>query len=171
MVDEPPPQPIAVTAKTIASIMNNAALRLRMAGMPNRSSVASAAPGNPNFAAGCNAALLEAVVATVTVVVAAEVPLTVTDAGIVQVGGSFGLEMLVVTAQEKSTSPVNPLAGVTVMVEVLPVVAPGAMVIAPPLVSANEPLPPLDPPVMVRFNAVDAVILPVVASAPVTVTT
>jgi hypothetical protein len=51
-----------------------------------------------------------------------------------------------VTAQESVTVPVNEPDGVTVMAAVLPVVAPGASVIAPPLVREKEELPlPLPP--------------------------
>jgi hypothetical protein len=53
-----------------------------------------------------------------------------------QVGGSFGLEMDVVTAHVRVTLPVKPPPGVTVMVEVFPVVAPAVTEILPLLVSA-----------------------------------
>lgn len=43
-------------------------------------------------------------------------------------GASVGVAMVVVTAHTRFTFPVNPPEGVTVMVEVLPVVAPGAIV-------------------------------------------
>jgi hypothetical protein len=151
--------------------MKSAMPRRRLAGTPSRSTVASAAPGNPNRAEPLNAALVEAVVVTATVAVAAEVPLTVSEAGIVQDGRSFGLLMLVVTAHERFTSPVNPLDGVMVTVAVLPVVAPAWMLTGPLLANANDPLPAPDPRVTVTFTAVVAEILPVVASVPVTVTT
>jgi hypothetical protein len=76
-------------------------------------------------------ALVGAVVVMVTVAVAAEVPEMLT--GFVdpklKVGpywAPFGLE---VTMAENVTFPVKPPAGVTVMVEVFPVVAPGITVI------------------------------------------
>jgi hypothetical protein len=48
-----------------------------------------------------------------------------------------------VTAQDSVTVPVNELAGVTVMVAVLPVVAPGVTVMLPLLVRLKLPPPPL----------------------------
>jgi hypothetical protein len=52
-----------------------------------------------------------------------------------QVGGSFGLVIDVVTAQVRVTLPVKPPPGVTVIVDVLPVVAPAVTEILPLLVS------------------------------------
>ena len=114
-------------------------------------------------------ALLPAVVVTVRVAAAAAVPVMFTDAGRPQVGTLTGLEMLVVTAQERFTVPVKPLAGVKVIVAVLPVVAPGATVMEPLLLRLK--LAGVDVPVTVALMFVAAVIFPVVASVPVTVTT
>jgi hypothetical protein len=55
------------------------------------------------------------------------------------VGGSVAPFGLVVRAAVNVTLPVNPPLGVTVIVDVFPVVAPGELrVTAPPLVRANE---------------------------------
>jgi hypothetical protein len=151
--------------------MNIAMRRRRFAGMPKSSTVANAAPDMPNVVDVRTAALVDPVVAMVTVEVAAAVPLTAIDAGMEQVGGSLGLLMLVVTAQVRLICPVKPLEGVAVMVAELPVVAPALMVRAPLLVSAKVPLAPDDPPVTVTLTAVVEVVLPVLASVPVTVTT
>ncbi len=61
----------------------------------------------------------------------------VMEAGIAQVTGLVAPEGAVVTAQLRLTVPVKPLAGVAVMVEVLPVFTPCTTVIAPPAVSEN----------------------------------
>jgi hypothetical protein len=55
----------------------------------------------------------------------------VTDAGTLHVAGS--LAAVGVMAQLRVTVPVKPFAGVTVIVEVLPVVAPGATETAEPV--------------------------------------
>ena len=71
-------------------------------------------------------------VETVSVAVCALAPLIVTEAGErLHVAGSLAAvgEM----AQLRLTVPVKPLTGVTVMVEVFPVVAPGATLTAVPL--------------------------------------
>jgi hypothetical protein len=78
-----------------------------------------------------------AVVETVRVPVSAAVPVMSTVGVTLQVAGLVGLVGVVVTAQVKLTSPVNPFDGVTVMLEVLPVVAPGNTVTPPLLLSAN----------------------------------
>ena len=77
----------------------------RRAGIPKKTSNANAAPPPPrnNFFSGkARAPRVEGVVFTVNVAVAAD-PLMVTDAGILQVGGSFGLLMEVETEQERFT--------------------------------------------------------------------
>lgn len=68
------------------------------------------------------------VVETVSVAVPAAAPLIATDAGIEQVAGLVALAGLVVTAQLRLTVPVKPPAGVTLIVEVLPLVAPALSV-------------------------------------------
>jgi len=76
-----------------------------------------------------------AVVAMVSVAVPAVAPVMLT--GVVEpklrVGGYRAPGGLVVTAAVITTLPVKPPAGVTVMVEVFPVVAPGVTVTAGPL--------------------------------------
>jgi hypothetical protein len=82
------------------------------------------------------AAVVAAVVVRVSADVPAVAPLIVTAAGeSAQVAGS--LAAAGVMAQVSATAPVNPPEGVTVIVEVLPVVAPGLTVMLPPLVRAN----------------------------------
>ena len=58
------------------------------------------------------------------------------------VTGLVGLDGSVVTEQESATDPVNELDGVTVMVTVLPLVAPGLTVMLPLLESVKLPPPP-----------------------------
>ena len=71
----------------------------------------------------------------VRVAICAVVPLIVTEVGeILHVAGSVAA--FDVNEQLRFTMPVNPPDGVTVMVEVLPVVAPGATLIAPLLLKA-----------------------------------
>jgi hypothetical protein len=68
------------------------------------------------------------VVFTVSVTVCAPAPVMVTELGDrLHVGGSVGSERAVVTEQLRFTVPVNPFAGVTVIVIVFPVIAPGSM--------------------------------------------
>jgi hypothetical protein len=57
--------------------------------------------------------------------------LMVTDAGTVQVGGSFAAGG--VMAQLNATDPVKPYHGVTKIVPVFPVAAPGATLIGAPV--------------------------------------
>jgi len=68
-----------------------------------------------------------AVELTVSVEVTAAVPVMLTGVGRLQVMGLTAPVGAAVTAQLTATFPVNPLVGVTVMVEVFPLVAPGAM--------------------------------------------
>jgi hypothetical protein len=85
------------------------------------------------------------VVVAVSVEVCAVASVKVSEVGSrLQVVGLVAPERDVVTAQESAMVPVNELDGVTEMVEVL--VAPGATVMAPPLVREKEelPLPPVD---------------------------
>jgi hypothetical protein len=65
-----------------------------------------------------------AVVFTISVVVCAEMPLTVIEAGILQVAGPLAATGAMV--QLRATAPVNPPMGVTLTVDVFPVVAPEA---------------------------------------------
>jgi hypothetical protein len=82
------------------------------------------------------------VVVAVSVAVSAEVPLMETDVGErLHVGVLTGFETLVVTAQVSVTVPVNEFDGVTVMSEVLLLVAPAVTVMLPPLERAKSVLP------------------------------
>lgn len=109
-----------------------------------------------------------AVELTVSVAVAADEPVTLTLDGMLQVGGSLGLAMLVVTAHVKATAAANPPEGVTVMVAVFPDTTPGAMVRLPLFVSAKLGLAGA---VTVTLTLVLAIIFPVAASVPVTAIT
>ena len=84
-------------------------------------------------------AIVAAVVETVRIAVPAAAPLI--DTGLVvpklSVGESCAPAGLEVIAAVRATAPANPPAGVRVMVEVFPVVAPGATVTAVPL-TLNE---------------------------------
>jgi len=80
-----------------------------------------------------------------------------------QVAGLVGLAGVFVTAQVRSTMPVNPPAGVTVIVAVSPVVAPAGKLIAPLFVSAK-----LGGAFTVTLTVVDPVTVP---SLPLTVKT
>jgi len=127
--------------------------------MPKSISRASAAPpaeGQKNFLVWLRE-VVAAVVEMVSVEVCAVVPVKpVSDAGdMLQVAGS--LDALVANAQVSATVPVNPGWGVTEMVEVLPVLAPGVVIVtaAPPMVKVGggaavvvkEPIEPLAVPV------------------------
>ncbi len=63
------------------------------------------------------------VVVTVSVPVSAVAPVMVTELVTPQVAGLVAPVGMVVTAQVRLTAPVKPFAGVTVMVDVLPVAA------------------------------------------------
>jgi len=77
------------------------------------------------------------VVVMLSVAVSAPLAIVTEPGDMLQVAGS--VDAFVVNAQDSATVPVNPPEGVTVIVEVLPLVAPGATVIWPPLVRANVP--------------------------------
>jgi hypothetical protein len=72
-----------------------------------------------------------AVVFTVRVVVCAAAPVMVAEPGTLHVAGSLAATGVI--AQLRAIGPVNPPAGVKVIVEVLAVVAPGATVTAVPV--------------------------------------
>ncbi len=76
-------------------------------------------------------------VVTLTVEATAVAPVTLTTLETAQVAGLTALAGVVVTAQVKLTAPVKLFAGVTVMEDVLPVVAPAATLMLPPFESAN----------------------------------
>ena len=73
-----------------------------------------------------------------------------------------------VTAQESATGPVNPPAGVTEITDELPVEAPGAMAMSPPLLSAKAGVS--DAPATVTVEVVETLIAPVAASTALIVT-
>ena len=76
-------------------------------------------------------ALVGAVVMILSVEVCAAFPLIVTEDGsILHIAGSLAARGLI--EQLRLTVPVNPFDGVTEIVAVFPVVAPGAMLIEPP---------------------------------------
>jgi hypothetical protein len=142
-VPPPPPHPTAPAITISATTLSAARHARRRPGIPRKKTRARVAPPpRKNLFSGDASELVEvldAVVATVTVAVAAVVPLMVTEDGMLQVGGSLGLLMEVVTAQVRFTAPVNPPPGVTVTVDVLPVVAPAATVMAPLLLIVRVP--------------------------------
>lgn len=82
------------------------------------------------------AALLAAVVATVSVAVEAFAPFKFSGVVVpkLNVGGSDAPTGLEVIAAVSATLPVKPPAGVSVIVEVFPVVAPGDSVTAEPVI-------------------------------------
>lgn len=75
-------------------------------------------------------------VVTVRVAVAAVLPLMLTEVVTLQVAGFVAPEGPV-TAQVSATVPVKPFEGVAVTADVLPVLAPAAIVILPPFESAK----------------------------------
>jgi hypothetical protein len=116
-------------------------LRRRRGSPISRRASAVPAEGHSSFFNRFSA-LVAAVVKTVNVVVCAPVPVIVTELGErLHVAGSLAATGLI--EQVRLTVPVNPFAGVTVMVAVLPVVAPGTILI-------DELLPP---PSIVKVDA------------------
>lgn len=106
-------------------------LRLRLSEMKIKraANVASAVNERNSFGEASDA--LEAEVRIVRVAVTGVVPVTIT-VGVepkLKVGGSTAPAGLEVSAATKLTVPVNPPAGVTVIVNVLPVVPPGAAMV------------------------------------------
>ena len=94
-------------------------------------------------------------------------PLIVTDAGETpQLMGSVPPAGLVVTAQDRLTTPVNPFRGVTMRFEVLPMAAPAVSVIG----ALFESVIP-GAAAMVTVLVVLAVTVPVASSLPLIVTT
>jgi hypothetical protein len=133
----PPPQPIATTPVRKINRPNVDFHPRRLPGTAKKSRQANTAPPAAvyqRWERGYASALVEgAVVETVAVVVAAVVPLTVTDDALsATVGRLVAPAGLVVSDAVRLTAPVKPLAGVTATVEVLPDVAPGATVTVVP---------------------------------------
>ena len=100
---------------------------------------------------------------TVSVAVCADELVIDTEAGTLHVAGS--LAAVGVITQVRLTKPVNPPDGIMVIVDVLPVVAPGLTLMLPLLLRANVGDAT---PVTVTFTVVVRIIL---AEVPVTVTT
>ena len=133
-----PPAPIR---KNIGRLSIVRQLRLRR-GITRTSTQARVAPATLYPARlGClgttSALDIGAVVENVSVAVSAVAPVILT--GVVElklnVGGSWAPVGLDVTAAVSATLPVNPPLGVTVMVDVLPLVAPGLTVTAEPVIA------------------------------------
>ena len=127
----PPPQPIIKVVTTATKRLNRALLVRQRAGMPKKHSSAKTAPpaGVKNsFICRLNA-LLFAVVSTVRIAVFALPVMLTEDEERLHVGGEVRLFGL--TEQVRFTVPVKPPDGVTVIVEVLPEVAPRLTVMFP----------------------------------------
>ena len=105
----------------------------RRAGMPMSKTQATGGPptnDHKSFLAGFKAELA-AVVFTVRVIVCAVQPLMVAELGRLHVAGS--LAAVGVIAQLREIAPVNPPDAVKLIVDVFPVVAPGATLTAVPV--------------------------------------
>jgi hypothetical protein len=113
-------------------------------------------------------AVVAEVVSAVRTAVAAAVPVMSTEETMLQVAGELAPDGLDVTAQERFTGPVNAPEGVTVMVDVLPVVAPAVTVIMP-LFERAKPCEVLEP-VTTACRPSVWMNLPVAASFPVIAT-
>jgi len=100
----------------------------RREGRPTSRRHASADPprDGQKILAGSFRAVVGGVVMTVRTAVCGPAPVIVAEDGMLQVAGS--LAAVGVMAQLRAIAPVNPPPGVRVMVEVLPLVAPGATV-------------------------------------------
>ena len=114
--------------------------RRRRAGMPKNNKQANAAPpaayhGTPRPLGRTSAAVVAAVVETVRVPVPFDAPVMLTGEVVpkLKVGGSVAPDGLFARTAVRATLPVNPPLGVTVMVAVLPVVAPGELMVMAPL--------------------------------------
>ena len=120
----PPPHPIpAAAAKSTTHAIN--ASQLRRTGTNSSSTHANIMPPAPRHGIRIGRFIaVAAVVFTVNVAVCAVVPETITEAGTLHVGGSFAAAGVI--AQLRLTVPVNPYHGVTEIVDVFPVAAPGA---------------------------------------------
>jgi len=126
----PPPQPrpametIRQNRPSIAS-----QLRRRLGSLNKKTSARVAPPADGQKSLNGWLRAVARVVETVNVAVCGVVPLIVTEDGrMLHVAGSFAAAGVIL--QVRLTVPVKPLDGVTAMVEVFPVVAPGWTVIA-----------------------------------------
>jgi hypothetical protein len=133
----PPAQAIRITRMPGALLQER--LRARMP--KNRMQASTEPPVDGQKICNCWFIAVAAVVVTVSKTVCGVVPLMVTEAGTLQVAGSFVAAG--VMAQLRATAPVKPLDGVTVIDDTFPMVAPGATEI--------------DVPIMVRLGVVTGV--------------
>ena len=147
MVFPPPPPPPpqetipAVTGNKIKSNPSTIGHLLRRFGIPNNSTKASEAPPaasqplRPSFGED-SAEMVEEVVVIVRVAVVALDPVMLTEFvdPKLNVGGFIALAGLDVIAAVSVTTPVKPPPGVTVMEDVLPVVAPADTATGAPLI-------------------------------------
>jgi hypothetical protein len=141
----------------------------RFAGTRSTQANVSTVPPNPRISSRERPSDAVVVVGAVELIVSVELTeaalLTPTEAGESEhVTGSTAPAGELETAQLSATLPVNPPAGVTAIEVVLPVVAPAATVIAPPAASTIAGCT-----VTTTCVVVEAVTLPVAASAPATV--
>jgi hypothetical protein len=146
LVPLPLPQasiPLAISTRiaTMPRIFRNF---FRRAGIPNRKTHASTAPPPAYHGIFRGASfddvqgsVLLAVVEMVSVAVPAAAPVMPTGVVVpkLNVGGMTAFAGLAVTAAVSATLPVNPPPGVTLIVEVFPVVAPGSTVTAVPVIA------------------------------------
>jgi len=113
------------TATRMASRLKSVRHARRRAGIPKkRASARAAPPPARKNSGGSSAEVVAAVVPMVRDAVAAVVPAMVSGEGMAQEGEEAAPVGLAVMAQVRATGPENPPEGVTVMVAVLPVVAP-----------------------------------------------
>lgn len=142
-----PPQLMRPTARNASSVNILSIDRQRRwrAGIPKKMRQANVAPpaayhGTARGLGLTNAPVVAVVVVTMSVPVPFDAPVMLTGdvAPKLKVGGSVAPVGLDVRAAVSVTLPVNPPLGITVMVVVFPVVAPGElMVITPPLLSVK----------------------------------
>ncbi len=136
LLPPPPPHPMSVTILTARRITPKIRRQLWLRlGIPKIRRQAKSGPPLPEKKSFGDllVALVGAVVLIVSVAVLVAVPVMVTEAGIEQVGG---MAAEVVILQLRVTTPVNPLDGVTEIVEV-PLLPSVLIVIAPPLLSVK----------------------------------
>ena len=130
-----PPQPSAppTMKKSNTSIPRMLQVLRRRAGMPTSRMHARAVPptnGPKNLLVRLRAEVAD-IVYTVRVTVCGAELLMVAEAGMMHVAGSLGAVGVIV--QLRLITPVNPFEGVKVIVDVFPVVAPGATLTAVPV--------------------------------------
>jgi hypothetical protein len=163
----PPPQPVIMLTPARAMMPRSPARARRLRSGAMNSSTASASPPPPS--PRLNAAALDGVELIVSVEVAAVEPVIDTEEfESAQVNGSAAVAGDDVTAHASAIGPVKPPEGVTEITDELPVEAPGAIEMSPPLLSAKAGIN--DVPATVTVEFVETLIAPVAASAALTVT-